>query len=377
MKLGLFQMPFHLPHREPYEAWERDLELLVLADQIGYKEAWIGEHTTLPWENVPVPELLIAQALRMTKNLVLGTGVTQLPIQHPVELANRIAMIDNMAQGRFYWGIGVRAMPSDLEAFGVNDPDKNRVRDRGRECLDAVLGIWAADGAKFDFKGEYYEVHSPEAYRDQGARFWMQPYQKPHPPIGVASNSPGSDTLRLAGEKGWLPMSGSIMLPEDIKRQWPVIEEGAASTGRTPDRSEWRISRHVFVAETTEKAREGAMETFGKAFKHLEQYRAEAVAAKAKGKAPATDEESRGGDEAKAGQARTLESMMENIWIVGDPDECAAKIRALYELVGGFGYLLSVTYDPDDHSLMKRSVELLATEVAPRLKDLSLAEGTA
>ena len=166
-------------------------------------------------------------------------------------------------------------------------------------------------------------------------------------------------------------MSGSIMLPEDIKRQWPVVEEGATSAGRTPDRNEWRIARHVFVADTPEKAREGAMETFGKPFKHLEQYRAEAVAAKAKGKAPATDEESRGGDEAKAGRARTLESMMENIWIVGDPDECAAKIRSLYELVGGFGYVLSVTYDPDDHSIMKRSVELLATEVVPRLEDLS------
>ena len=69
MKLGLFQMPFHLPHRGLYESWERDLELLVLADRLGYKEAWIGEHTTLPWENIPVPELIIAQALRMTDNI--------------------------------------------------------------------------------------------------------------------------------------------------------------------------------------------------------------------------------------------------------------------------------------------------------------------
>ena len=371
MKLGLFQMPFHLPHRGLYESWERDLELIVLADRLGYKEAWIGEHTTLPWENIPVPELIIAQALRMTDKIAFGTGVTQLPLQHPVELANRIAMIDQMAQGRFYWGIGVRAMASDLEVYGVNDPDMNRVRDRGRECLEAVLGIWNANGERFDFEGEYYEVHSPEAYRSQGAKLWMQPFQKPHPPIGVASNSPGSDTLRIAGERGWLPMSGSIMLPADIARQWPVIEEGAVSAGRTPDRGEWRIARHVFVGDTTESAREGAMESFGKAFYHLEQFRAEAVAAKAKGKAPATDEESRGGDEAKAGSPRTLDSMMENVWIVGDPDECAEKIRALYELVGGFGYVLSVTYDPDDHSLMKRSVELLATEVAPRIADLS------
>ena len=59
----------------------------------------------------------------------------------------------------------------------------------------------------------------------------------------------------------------------------------------------------------------------------------------------------------------------------GDPIE--HRIRSLYELVGGFSYVLSATYDPDDHSLMKRSTELLATEVVPRLKDLSLAEATA
>jgi alkanesulfonate monooxygenase SsuD/methylene tetrahydromethanopterin reductase-like flavin-dependent oxidoreductase (luciferase family) len=365
MKLGLFQMPFHLPHRTPYEAWERDLELLVLADELGYSEAWIGEHTTLPWENVPVPELIIAQALRMTKNLVFGTGVTQLPLQHPVELAHRIAMIDHMAQGRFYWGIGVRAMPSDLEAYGVNDPDSNRVRDRGRECLEAVLGIWASEDGRFDFKGEFYEVHSPEAYRDQGASFWLKPYQMPHPPIGVASNSPGSETLRLAGERGWIPMSGAVMLPEDIKEQWPLVEQGAANAGRVPDRGQWRIARHIYVGETPQTAREEAGEVFGRPFRHLEQYRVQAEAARSKGKAPATDAESR------ASRPRTLESMMEDIWIVGDPDECAAKLRSLYELVGGFGYLLSVTYDPDDHSLMKRSVELLATEVVPRLKDLA------
>ena len=365
MKLGLFQMPFHFPHREPYEAWERDLDLLVLADQLGYSEAWIGEHTTLPWENVPVPELIIAQALRMTKNLAFGTGVTQLPLQHPVELANRIAMIDNMAQGRFYWGVGVRAMPSDLEAFGVNDSDMNKVRNRGRECLEAVLGLWEAKGNKYDFSGEFYEVHSPEAYRDQGAQFWLQPYQKPHPPIGVASNSPGSDSLRVAGERGWLPLSGSIMLPKDIKSQWPIVEQGASSAGRIADRGQWRIARHVFVADTSKDAREGAMETFGKPFKFLERYREKAVASKLIGKAPATDQETRSTD---IPNVPTLDSMMENVWFVGDPVECAQKIKDLYELVGGFGYLLSVTYDPDDHSMMKNSVNLLATEVLPRLE---------
>ena len=145
MQLGLFQMPFHMPYRPLIESWQRDLDLIILADKLGYHEAWIGEHTTLPWENVPCPELLISQALVLTKNIKLGTGVSQLPIHHPVDLAHRIAMLDHMAQGRFYWGIGVRSMPSDLEIFGVDTSDMNKVRDRGQECLEAIVGIWGSD----------------------------------------------------------------------------------------------------------------------------------------------------------------------------------------------------------------------------------------
>src|SRR5688572_3828872 len=75
MELGLFMMPQHPPTRTLYDSWQRDFDLLCLADQLGYHEAWIGEHITETWENAPVPELLIAQALKMTQHLVLGTGV--------------------------------------------------------------------------------------------------------------------------------------------------------------------------------------------------------------------------------------------------------------------------------------------------------------
>src|SRR5712691_10678356 len=114
MQLGLFMMPQHPPTRTLYASWERDLALVRLADQLGYHEAWIGEHITETWENAPVPELLIAQALTMARQIALGTGVTLLPLHNPVDVAHRIAMLDHMAQGRFYWGVGVRSIPSDL-----------------------------------------------------------------------------------------------------------------------------------------------------------------------------------------------------------------------------------------------------------------------
>ena len=108
MEFGLFMMPLHPPNRSYSDSYDRDLELLVLADSLGYHEAWIGEHVTETWENAPAPELIIAQALARTKNIILGTGVTLLPLHHPVDTAHRIAMLDHMARGRLYWGVGMR-----------------------------------------------------------------------------------------------------------------------------------------------------------------------------------------------------------------------------------------------------------------------------
>ena len=102
MKFGMFMMPLHPPHRSFADSYDRDLELLSVGDQVGVHEAWIGEHITEMWENAPVPELLIAQALARTENIILGTGITLLPIHHPVDTAHRIAMLDHMARGRFY-----------------------------------------------------------------------------------------------------------------------------------------------------------------------------------------------------------------------------------------------------------------------------------
>ena len=79
MNFGLFMMPLHPPHRSYADSYDRDLDLIVKADQLGFTEAWIGEHITERWENAPAPELLIAKASALTKNIIFGTGVTLLP----------------------------------------------------------------------------------------------------------------------------------------------------------------------------------------------------------------------------------------------------------------------------------------------------------
>jgi alkanesulfonate monooxygenase SsuD/methylene tetrahydromethanopterin reductase-like flavin-dependent oxidoreductase (luciferase family) len=137
------------------------------------------------------------------------------------------------------------------------------------------------------------------------------------------------------------------------------MEEAAASSGRVADRQEWRISREIYVGETPQRARQEAREVLGKPWE-LHQYRNR----KAGGLLKYHKQ-----DPSMPDEAVTTDYMIENVWIVGDPAECASRIQQLYDEVGGFGYLLSTTRDPDDHSLELKSLRLLMEEVVPRLQD--------
>ncbi len=189
----------------------------------------------------------------------------------------------------------------------------------------------------------------------------MKPFQRPHPPIGVAGSTPGSPSIRLAGEKGWIPMSSSNLLPKYLHDQWDVIEEGAASTGKKPDRRQWRIARDLYVAETPEKAREEARAQLGRNYVQ-HQFPNRKAARNLQGSKV---------DPEMPDDAVDVEYMMENLWIVGDPEECADQIRSLYEEVGGFGTLLAISQDPDDPAQAFRCLQLLKEEVGPKVADLT------
>src|ERR1700739_1599309 len=156
MKYGLFTMPSHPPERGLFEGHRWDLQTLRWADELGFSEGWIGEHHTAPWEPHPSPDLLIAQSLMETRDIRLAPGGFLLPYHHPAELANRVAMLDHLAQGRLNFGVAGSGLPSEwapLNAEGT--PGEHR--ERPREARDIVLRLWS-DEPEFDFKGKYWHV---------------------------------------------------------------------------------------------------------------------------------------------------------------------------------------------------------------------------
>ncbi len=122
------------------EGHDWDLQTLRWLDELGYQEAWIGEHHTAPWEPHPSPDLLLAQAFLQTKNIRLGPGGFLLPYHHPAELANRVAVLDHLSEGRLNFGVAASGLPSDWAMFNV-DGMSGQNRDMTREAPNSAFCV--------------------------------------------------------------------------------------------------------------------------------------------------------------------------------------------------------------------------------------------
>jgi alkanesulfonate monooxygenase SsuD/methylene tetrahydromethanopterin reductase-like flavin-dependent oxidoreductase (luciferase family) len=355
MKLGLFTMPLHPPEVPKHEAFQRDIDLLVRADRLGLSEAWIGEHYASVWESVPAPDILIARALGETSQIKFGTGVACLPHHNPLELAHRIAYLDHLARGRLLFGIGPGGLMVDHDLFCI-DTEHDEHRELTEAAIDTILDVWSApDSGEWKTHRWHFKVPFTTPF---GLGLHLQPYQQPHPPIGVAGVSPGSESLGLASERGWIPLSLNFLTPSALEDHGRVIDEGARRAGREADRAIWRICRDIHVAPTTEQARAEARDgAMGRAFRD---YVLPLVRSTGRVKVFKVDPEMSDDDV-------TVDYLLDNVWIVGDPPTVTAKLHRLYNDLGGFGTLIMLAYDWEPTEVGARSMELLAKEVLAKL----------
>src|SRR5213595_4199442 len=136
MRFGIFLAPFHPVGQSPTAALQRDLEMIVRLDELGYDEAWIGEHHSAGFEIIASPEVFIGVAAERTKHIRLGTGVSSLPYHHPLMLTDRMVLLDHLTRGRIMLGVGPGALPSDAFMMGIPVAAQ---RDRMEEALEAIL----------------------------------------------------------------------------------------------------------------------------------------------------------------------------------------------------------------------------------------------
>jgi len=360
MQLGYFIMPSHPPERPLYDGHEWDLQTLRWADEFGYAEAWVGEHHTCPWEPHPAPDLLIAQAFRETTRIRLGTGGFLLPYHHPAELANRAAMLDHLGQGRYNFGIAAGGLPSDWAMFGV-DGMKGEHRHMLAEALEIILRLWG-DEDEFEHRGQFWTVRKPAPSIVETMRAHLKPLQLPHPPISLSGLNANSDTLRLCGARGYIPMSLNLNTGY-VRGHWDAVIAGAESAGRSAERAQWRVSREVCVAETDDAAMKLAIEGgLGRLWDEhlLPLFRAFKFVDFLKHQPDVADSDV------------DVPYLARHNWLVGSPETVTQKLEAMYDDLGGFGTLVLLGTDYADQSTpWRESMGLLAQEVMPRVAALA------
>src|SRR5437868_9462334 len=189
MRFGIFLAPFHPVGQSPPAALQRDLEMIVRLDELGYDEAWIGEHHSAGYEIIASPEVFIGVAAERTRRIRFGTGVSSLPYHHPLMLADRMVLLDHLTRGRVMLGAGPGSLPSDAWMMGI---DPLRQRDMMEEALEAIMAL-LADEKPVDHETDWFTL------RD--ARLQLRPFTKPHFDVAVAATiSPAAP--RAAGRFG-------------------------------------------------------------------------------------------------------------------------------------------------------------------------------
>jgi len=336
---GIFLAPFHPVRENPTLSLRRDFELIERLDELGYDEAWIGEHHSGGYEIIASPEIFIAAAAERTEHIRLGTGVVSVPYHHPLMVADRIMQLDHQTRGRAMFGIGPGALPSDAFMMGI---DVARQREMMDEAIGALVPL---------LRGERVDMET-DWFRLKGAQLQLRPYTRPHIEIAVASQvSPAG--ARAAGKYGLSMLSIGATSQggfNALASNWEICENRAAEFGSTVDRNRWRLVGPFHIADTREQARKDVQ--FGlEAW--MDYFRRVAAL-------PLAPDGSI--DDAVDALIAT------GLAVIGTVDDAIAQIERLQTQSGGFGCLLQMAHEWADRDATLRSYELFARYVMPRFQ---------
>ena len=358
MNLGMFMMPLHPPGRIPHETLREDQEAIILADQLGFSEAYVGEHVTDLAENVTSCLMFLASVARLTTNIKLGTGTINVPNSHPAAIAAQVAMLDHMLEGRFIMGISPGGLMSDAEVFGNFERDRLEIFVEG---INMVLDIWEGE-PPYDLKGKYFNISTARSMIPEiGQGAILKPFQRPRPPIVVTAVAPFSKGVTAAAERGWDPISANFLLPKWVKTHWDSYVQGCETAGRPALPANWRVAKSIFVTDNDDALAKRYAHTaegpyhfyFKQLIRKLVGYGGRSNLFKA--------------DQSEPDDSINADTVAPKLVIAGSVDSVVDQILALRDDVGDFGTLLYACHDWMDPAMGKRSMTLMAEQVMPRV----------
>ncbi|MDF1610247.1 LLM class flavin-dependent oxidoreductase [Hoeflea sp. YIM 152468] len=368
MKLGYFTMPMHPADRVWADTLREDRETVILADKLGFHDAFIGEHLTDVHENITSSMLFLSSLVAETKNIKLATGTSNLSQSHPVLIASHAAMLDHLSNGRLIFGISPGALTSDAEALGILDEDRNKMF---QEAIDVILAIWEGEPPyNIDFPDNRFKVSTARTMSPElGVGQLPKPMQQPRPEIVGTVLAPFSKGVIEMGKRDFHPLSANFLLPKWVKTHWPNYVQGKQEVGATADPADWRIARTIFVSDDDKTALDYGRENPNSPYRFYYQQMHRKLIRSGRLFVFKSEKD-------QADDSITYDYIMDNLMITGSVNSVVDQILALHEEVGEFGEIVYAGMDWVDPALAKRSMELMAEEVMPRV-NAALAEGGA
>src|SRR5712691_1997290 len=218
MDFGLFFLMQRDERWSEQAVYDSDVEQMLAAESLGYQSVWIAEHHFNDYGLCPAPQVLAAFVAARTTTLRLGMGVSLLPLHHPVDLAEELAVLDVVSGGRLDVGIGRGGTLQDYQTF---QSDRGDSRARVEEGIALIQKSWS--GEPFDFEGRF---HSAERLHVR-----PRPVQRPHPPLFIAANN--EDSVHSAARLG-LPTLSSFFVPiAELQRRHQLYREELLAAGRS------------------------------------------------------------------------------------------------------------------------------------------------
>ncbi len=338
MQIGLFHSIQWPEGSDQADRYEQALTQACHADGLGFDSIWLTEHHFSRHGIVSDGLMVLAHLAGRTSHARLGTAVTVLPLHHPLRVAEAAATVDQLSHGRLDLGIGRGYQPGEFGGFGVDIGEKYA---RFEESLDILRLVWSADGP-VSYSGTYW------SFEDAAPQ--PRPYQRPHPPLWLATDSPDGLALCAAEDYGvLLPQGTSLTVAAGQMKRYA---EALARAGHGPERGRVYLARATHVAATDQQAWAEAEGPYKDFLGYADKLRR----AKAAGGSP-------GGH-----SPFDLDADLRDSALFGSPDTVLAGLRAIHDL-GIDRVILFVHLGGLPHEKIMSSLDLLAREVLPVVRE--------
>jgi alkanesulfonate monooxygenase SsuD/methylene tetrahydromethanopterin reductase-like flavin-dependent oxidoreductase (luciferase family) len=257
VKFGLFFQAPEAPGQSHAERYGEMLDLIALADSLGFDVAWLAElHFGGAFSLLSNPLMIVPVIAQRTRRIRIGTAVSLLPLHQPLGLAEQAATADLLSGGRLEFGVGRGSIPSQFHGFRVPVSEN---RGRFDEALEVIRLAWTKE--RFSYHGTYYQVEDVSVV--------PRPVQRPHPPIRVAVHS--AESFAHIGDLGLPIYSGTTTTPMPQLREYMALYRerlAAAGHGWQPDQMALMLPVHV--ADAGPAARDAMRPGVRKYYQNLE-----------------------------------------------------------------------------------------------------------